>query len=96
MMSQQPEQTQPEEPSDYCYYSIGKANPIRVPLDRKGRKMGAEYLDLDTGQLRKDATLLSRIEQSWEAEEIDKDRFDLLCKLLMQRKNHQPKLTGFS
>jgi len=48
--------------------------------------MGADYFDRKTGQFQMDATLMSRVAESWEAEEIDQASFEALCQALMQRK----------
>jgi len=63
----------------YRYFFLGNSVPVRVTLSAKGLKMGAEAPDPETGRLVIKNTLLSRLEQSPEVDEIDKAEFDRLC-----------------
>jgi len=89
-----------EDGETYKYYAIADYNPVRVTLSPRGFGIGAESIDLATGQLARDNMLLGRILTSYEVEEIDKIRFEKLCKALIneqsQKKNNKPGISWFS
>jgi hypothetical protein len=70
----------------YRYYSIGSSNPVRVVYDANGLKIRAETPDQSSGSLKINMLMLSRIEISYEAEEIDRDRFEALCAAIYAKK----------
>lgn len=59
----------------YQYFLLGDSVPVRVAFNEKGLKMGAEVPDRDKGALVQDATYLSRLERSFEVEEITEEQF---------------------
>jgi hypothetical protein len=63
----------------YQYFLLGERVPVRVPLDEDGLRMGAESPDPQTGELVIKNTLLSRLDQSPEVEEITQEKFDEIC-----------------
>jgi len=90
---------QPEDGITYEYYMIGDFKPVRVKLSPRGFEIGAESIDIHTGQLKRDNALLMRIATSWEVEEIDRTRFEELCdelrkKLLQKKKNNEPGISS--
>jgi len=74
----------------YKYYAIGDFKPIRVMYDSDGLRRGAESINIHTGRLEINNMLLNRIDQSWEVDEIDHDRFEELCKARVKKKNDRP------
>lgn len=70
----------------YKYYVIGESNPVRVTFNNHGRKIGAARIDPETGDFKRDNTLMSRIETSPDVAEIDQMRFEELRKSLSQKK----------
>jgi len=70
----------------YKYYLLGERVPVRVTLNTKGWKVGAEVPDAQTGMLVIDHRYLSRIEQSPEVDEIDEAEFHRRCDEFFQRK----------
>gem|GEM_PF-1139170 len=82
-----PLETEPlEEGITYKYYIIEDFDPVRVTLSCRGFEIGAETIDPQTGLLKIDNTLLSRIDTGPYVEEVDQDRFEALCKTLCQKK----------
>jgi len=75
-----------EEGITYQYYILGETRPVRVTFDSDGLIMGAETIDPQTGRLKIGHMLLSRLNRSWEVEEIDQERFEELCRALCQKK----------
>ena len=65
----------------YRYFLLGDSVPVRVVFDARGQKIGAETPDPRTGQLVARVTLLSRLEQSYEVEEISETEFRRRCRL---------------
>lgn len=63
----------------YKYFTLGSDNPVRVVFNDAGQKIGAEIPDPQTGDFEKDATFLSRLETSPDAQEIDQKKFKELC-----------------
>lgn len=63
----------------YKYYLLGDTLPVRVAFNDKGQKMGAEVPDRERGGLAQKATYLSRLERSWEVEEITEEQFNQRC-----------------
>jgi hypothetical protein len=61
------------------YYLLGDTVPVRVTLGRTGTPIGAEVPDPETGELVIKNTVMSRLDQSWEVEQISKERFEELC-----------------
>ena len=59
----------------YQYFLLGDSVPVRVAFNDKGMKMGAEVPNQDKGELIQDATYLSRLEKSFEVEEITEEQF---------------------
>jgi len=70
----------------YKYYILGGSRPVRVKLSCRGFEIGAETIDRTTGRFKRDHTLLSRLDLSWEVEEVDKERFEEFCKEFLQKK----------
>lgn len=64
----------------YRYFTLGESNPVRVSYNAHGWKMGAEWVDPATGKLTFNNALLARLEQNWDADEINADEFDRLCR----------------
>lgn len=73
----------------YRYYLLGTQLPVRVCFNHKGLKIGAETVDQATGQLVIKNTLLSRIETSPDAEEIDQEQFETLCRDSVKKNGHK-------
>lgn len=67
------------------YYLLGSSVPVRVTLNADGLKIGAEAPDRETGRLVIRNSLLSRLEQSPEVEEIDEDEFNRRCREFADR-----------
>lgn len=65
----------------YRYYILGNATYVRVTCNASGSKTGAEWLNPKTGRLEIAHTLLSRIEQNWEVEEIDAATFERMGRM---------------
>lgn len=65
----------------YRYYLLGETLPVRVIFNEAGLKVGAETPDRRTGDLIAQPTLLSRIEQSPEVQEISEAEFQRRCLL---------------
>jgi len=67
-------------PSDEVTYEYFRyaATLVRIAVDSRGDRRGAEYVDRRTGEFVRDATWLSKIEFDWnaEAEEIDQADFE--------------------
>jgi hypothetical protein len=84
-----------DDTKQYKYYKIGDASPVRVVFNVHGLKMGAEAPDAATGALHLRMDLLSRIETSPDAEEIDRTAFESLCAGIYAKKkhDHSPRLT---
>lgn len=59
----------------YQYFLLGESVPVRVAFNDKGMKMGAEVPNHEKGELVQDATYLSRLERSFEVEEITEEQF---------------------
>lgn len=59
----------------YQYFLLGDTVPIRVAFNTKGQRMGAEIPNREKGMLVQDATYLSRLEHSFEVEEITQEQF---------------------
>jgi hypothetical protein len=59
----------------YQYFLLGDTVPVRVAFNAKGQRMGAEVPNRDKGTLVQDATYLSRLEHSFEVEEITPEQF---------------------
>ncbi len=73
----------------YKYYILGSAVPVRVVFtEHEGRplKRGAQVPDTETQSLKYDGKYLSRIETSYEVEEIDEKRFSAACAEIYARK----------
>jgi hypothetical protein len=64
----------------YKYYTLGTNNPIRVKFNAMGLKVSAEVPDREAQSFKIMTTLLSRIETSPDAEEIDHATFHKMCK----------------
>lgn len=69
----------------YRYYVLGKTNPVRVVFNKACLRIGAEALDLKTGELTVRTSLLSSIDTSPDAEEITRVEFDRLCSKALSR-----------
>ena len=69
----------PEADGPYKYYRL-YGTPVRVTVDVGGRFAGAEAPDLESGTLRFAHSLLGRIEEGVESEEITKDEFIDRCR----------------
>ena len=69
-----------EQPRSYRYYILGETRPVRIAYDEHGLRMGAETPDRETGELKFEHTLMMRVAESWEVEEIDAETFDKLCR----------------
>jgi hypothetical protein len=69
----------PEADGPYKYYRL-YATPVRVTLGDGGRFAGAEAPDLESGALRVAHSLLGRIEDGVESEEITRDEFIARCR----------------
>jgi hypothetical protein len=76
----------------YEYYVLGQSNPVRLTFNSHGLKMGAETPDPHTGDLIIDNTLISRVENSPDAEKINRERFEELC--LQYQKKNEGQLVG--
>lgn len=63
----------------YEYYLLGNSVPIRVVFDEEHRRIGAEVPANETRDLSKDATYLSRLDNSFEVEAITLEQFDRHC-----------------
>lgn len=59
----------------YQYFLLGDTVPVRVAFNAKGLHMGAEVPSREKGTLVQDATYLSRLEHSFEVEEITAEQF---------------------
>lgn len=59
----------------YQYFLLGDTVPIRVAFNAKGQRMGAEVPNREKRTLIQDATYLSRLEHSFEVEEITQEQF---------------------
>lgn len=70
----------------YKYYLLGDTVPIRVSFNDKGHEMGAQVPNKAKGELVYDGTYLSRIENSYEVEEITAEDFDRRCSEVFSRK----------
>ncbi len=57
------------------YFLLGDTVPVRVAFNAKGQRMGAEVPNREKGTLIQDATYLSRLEHSFEVEEITQEQF---------------------
>ena len=68
----------------YKYYLLGDTVPVRVAFNDKGWKMGAEVPDRQRGELAQKATYLSRLERSFEVEEITKEQFNQYCEEILR------------
>lgn len=71
----------------YGYFRLGLSNPIRMVYSEKGRKIGAQTIDVETGKFVNDMMLMSRLELSSDAEEIPKEDFDKLVEDLLRAKD---------
>jgi hypothetical protein len=69
----------PEADGPYKYYRLYET-PVRVTIDVSGRFAGAQAPDLESGALRFAHSLLRRIEEGVESEEITKDEFIDRCR----------------
>jgi hypothetical protein len=64
----------------YKYYLLGDVRPVRVIHDERGRKIGAEAPDRNSGgALKIENVLLGRLESSPEVEDLTKAEFVELC-----------------
>ncbi|MCA1494965.1 hypothetical protein I6F11_29505 [Ensifer sp. NBAIM29] len=62
------------------YYLLGNSVPVRVIFPKSsGLKAGAIAPDIGTGELTWRHELLSRLEQSYEVEDINRETFERLC-----------------
>ena len=59
----------------YQYFLLGDTVPVRVAFNAKGLRMGAEVPNREKGMLVQDSTYLSRLEHSFEVEEITQEQF---------------------
>ena len=69
----------------YEYRLLGDSVPVRVAFDQRGLKMGAEVPDAIQRRLVHAHRYLSRLETSYEVEEIDEARFLALCEAIYER-----------
>ena len=69
----------------YEYHLLGDSVPVRVAFDQRGLKMGAEVPDAIQRRLVHANRYLSRLETSYEVEEIDEARFLALCEAIYER-----------
>jgi hypothetical protein len=69
----------PEADGPYKYFRLYET-PVRVTVDVSGRFAGAEAPDLESGALRFAHSLLGRMEEGVESEEITKDEFIDRCR----------------
>ena len=60
----------------YKYFLLGDTVPIRVSFNEKGWKFDAEIPDPENGGLIHRVTYLSRIEQSFEVDELTREQFE--------------------
>lgn len=70
----------------YKYFLLGDTVPVRVTFNERGLKMGAETPDPEVKDLKLNMSMLSRLEQSYEVDEIDHGRFDALCNEIYSKK----------
>jgi len=97
-LEQEWNKTRKTEPTEdvftYKYYVIEDIDLVRVKLSSRGFEIGAERVDLRTGQLKRDNAVLRRVDLGPYVEEIDQTRFEELhnelCKHLLQKKNDGP------
>lgn len=77
-----------EETYSFKHYLLGNTVPVRVLIsDSRGLIAGAMVPDKNQGKLVHDGTYLSRLEQSWEVEEITEEEFERLCEEKYAKKN---------
>ena len=69
----------------YRYYLLGETVPVRVAFNETGLKIGAEIPSRDKQTLIQDATYLSRLEHSFEVDEITEDQFAARCLTIYER-----------
>lgn len=69
----------------YRYYLLGDTIPVRVACHETGLKMAADIPSRDKQTLIQDATYLSRLEQSFEVDEITEDQFAARCRAMYER-----------
>lgn len=70
----------PDAEGPYEYYLLGNTRPVRVICNERGLTVGAEAPDLDdSGALKINNVLISRILSSPEVEAITRDQFVELC-----------------
>lgn len=68
----------------YRYYLLGNTIPVRVACHETGLKMGAEVPSKEEKALVQDATYLSRLEHSFEVDEITEDQFAARCRSIFE------------
>ena len=77
-----------EETYSFKHYLLGNTVPVRVLYaDSDGLKAGAMVPDENQGKLVFTNSYLSRLEQSWEVEEITEEEFERLCEEKYAKKN---------
>ena len=70
----------------YRHYLLGENVPVRVLIAKSdGLKAGAQIPDPATGKLKYAHEYLSRIEQSYEVEEITEAEFQQRCQKIFSR-----------
>ncbi len=77
----------------YQYFLLGDTVPVRVAFNANGLKMGAEVPSREKGTLIQDATYLSRLEHSFEVEEITEEQFWQHCERIYARKRAEHELS---
>lgn len=78
-----------EQTFSYRYFTLGTNNPVRVKLNAQGQAVNAEVPDPETQNFKIQTTLLSRLAESPDTQEIDHTSFQALCQsVFSQKKNH--------
>lgn len=62
------------------HYIIGNSIPVRIRYNEDGLRMGADVPDRASGELIKDATYISRVDTSFEVDDITEKVFVKCCK----------------
>ena len=80
---------QPDAPESFKYFTLGSSNPVRVRFNDAGERVKAETPDPETGGFKNRTTLLSRLAESPDAEEIDRGTFERLCDTIYAKKKSE-------
>ena len=70
---------------NYKYYLLGDSVPVQVVFNARGHKVGACVPDRETRSLKIAHEYMSRIEISYEVDEIDAATFEALCQRYYDR-----------